>query len=90
MTYEEKKQQTCKECRLHGACAYVVRNLQDDCPELQVAMDNWEIGYAEGVADTCKWLEDHLWEYDQGYVNRIDADEIINDMKKAMNQKEER
>lgn len=44
----------------------------------------YEDGFDKAVKMACKWLKNHLWEYDHGSVIQIDAKDITDDLKRDM------
>ncbi len=43
-----------------------------------------KIAKEETIEKACKWLEEHLWEYDQYSCIQIDVDDLVRDLKQTM------
>lgn len=52
MTYEERKKRMCTACASRKEnCGYVSRGLESKCPYLSDAMDGWELGRGDTLAE---------------------------------------
>ncbi len=57
---------------------------QNQEPLVKILMEMAQWKKQQMIDKACKWLKDHLWEYDQGSVIQIDAKDITDDLKQAM------
>ncbi len=81
MTYEERKQQVCKDCPINRlSCSYRNRDLENKCLDLQTIMGGWELGQEDTLKSLWKDAQgDDLPEIDREVVafQTITNDELF-------------
>ena len=82
MTYEEREEQICRECRMKETCPYIPRKMEYKCQHLSDMMYGWELGWQDALDKAIEWLDEHLLEY-WGQQNS-DPSNFFIDFKKAM------
>ena len=62
MTYEERKEQVCKECswNTNGTCSYIMSKMQHKCQRLCDTMYGWQMGYKDASDVARKFLTKDL------------------------------
>ena len=49
MTYGERMNQLCTECRDNATCGYIERGLQRKCRTIELCMYGWELGQEDTI-----------------------------------------
>ena len=60
MTREERIQHLCKCCPHFNDCPYIVRNMRNDCPDVDNFLGGYDFGVEDAIERAVDWLKDHI------------------------------
>lgn len=60
MTREERIQHLCKCCPHFNDCPYIVRNMRNDCPDVDNFLGGYDLGEEDTIERAVAWLKDRI------------------------------